>query len=78
LICARGRSALAQAPVLRGYAETAYQAKSWAKPRRTCARIEASTRGLDIRYVVTSLSAGSAEHIYDTLYCARGQVENLI
>ena len=34
--------------------------------------------GLDIRYVVTSLTAGSAEHIYDTLYCARGQAENLI
>ncbi len=34
--------------------------------------------GMDIRYVVTSLPGGSAEHIYDTLYCARGQAENLI
>lgn len=34
--------------------------------------------GMDIRYVVTSLKAGSAEHIYDTLYCARGRAENLI
>ena len=34
--------------------------------------------GLDIRYVVTSLQTGSAERIYDTLYCARGQAENLI
>ena len=33
---------------------------------------------MDIRYVVTSLGQGSAEHIYDTLYCARGQAENLI
>jgi hypothetical protein len=33
---------------------------------------------MDIRYVVTSLTHGSAEHIYDTLYCARGQAENLI
>jgi hypothetical protein len=33
---------------------------------------------MDIRYVVTSLTAGSAERIYDTLYCARGQAENLI
>jgi hypothetical protein len=74
----RTRRALAQAPVLRGYAEILYQAKSWSKPRRACARIEASTLGLDIRYVVTSLCAGSAEHIYDTLYCARGQAENLI
>ena len=34
--------------------------------------------GLDIRFVVTSLKAGSPERIYDTLYCARGQAENLI
>ncbi len=25
---------------------------------------------------VTSLQAGSAEHVYETLYCARGQAEN--
>ncbi|MGH7186810.1 MAG: IS1380 family transposase, partial [Pseudomonadota bacterium] len=74
----RTRRALKQAPVLRGYAETLYQAQSWSKARRACARIEATTLGLDIRFVVTNLAAGSAEHIYDTLYCARGQAENLI
>src|SRR5215831_3367705 len=74
----RTRRALAQAPVLRGYAETMYRAKSWSKPPRACARIEATSLGLDIRYVISSLAAGSAEHIYDTLYCARGQAENLI
>lgn len=35
-------------------------------------------QGLDIRYVVTNLEGGSAEWLYDTLYCARGQAENLI
>lgn len=35
-------------------------------------------RGIDIRYVVTSLKTGNAEHIYTTVYCARGQMENLI
>ena len=64
--------------VLRTYAETRYGAKSWKCQRRVAARIEASTLGMDIRYVVTSLADGSAEHIYDTLYCARGQAENLI
>ena len=34
--------------------------------------------GLDIRFVVTSIEIGSTEHIYETLYCARGQAENLI
>lgn len=65
--------------MLRRYAETRYAAKSWGPTkRRVAARIEASPLGLDIRFVVTSIEHGSAEHIYDTLYCARGQAENLI
>src|SRR5690242_18342389 len=52
--------------------------KSWNKHRRACARIEATKQGLDIRFVVTSLETGSAEHVYQTIYCARGQAENLI
>jgi hypothetical protein len=82
----RTRRAEEQLAILRGFAETRYAAKSWARERRVVARIEASARdeddmlrrGLDIRYVVTSLTKGSAEHIYATLYCARGQAENLI
>jgi hypothetical protein len=74
----RVRRAEAQAPVLRRYAETRYGAKSWGCERRVAARIEASTQGLDIRYVVTNLESGSAGWLYDTLYCARGQAENLI
>jgi hypothetical protein len=64
--------------VVRRYTETRYGAKSWHVDRRIAARIEATTQGLDIRYVVTSLTHGSAEWLYDTLYCARGQAENLI
>ena len=74
----RVRRAEAQAPVLRRYAETRYGAKSWGCERRVSARIEASTMGLDIRCVVTNIASGSAEWLYDTLYCARGQAENLI
>jgi len=74
----RTRRALDQKPCLRGFAETSYRAKSWHIDRRACARIEATTKGLDIRFVVTSIETGSAEHIYQTLYCARGQAENLI
>ena len=32
---------------------------------------------VDIRYVVTSLD-GSAQHLYENIYCQRGQMENLI
>jgi hypothetical protein len=64
--------------VVRRYTETRYGAKSWGCTRRVAARIEATTKGLDIRYVVTNLPGGTAEWLYATLYCARGQAENLI
>ncbi|MGA9022425.1 MAG: IS1380 family transposase [Terracidiphilus sp.] len=82
----RTRRAEGKLAVLRGYAETRYGAKSWTRERRVAARIEAKEsdeddmlrRGIDIRYVVTSLKNGNAEHLYGTVYCARGQAENLI
>ena len=67
-----------QVVALRRYAETRYGAKPWRCERRVAARIEATTKGLDIRFVVTNLAGGSAEWLYDALYCARGQAENLI
>jgi hypothetical protein len=74
----RVRRAEIAAPVLRRYTETRYGARSWGCERRVAARIEASILGLDIRFVVTNREGGSAEWLYDTLYCARGQAENLI
>src|SRR6266568_3993372 len=64
--------------MVRGYTETRHAAGSWDRERRVVARIEATELGLDTRYVVTSLGIGSAQWIYDSLYCARGQAENLI
>ena len=74
----RVRRAEAQAPVVRRYTETRYGATSWGCERRVAARIEATPKGLDIRYVVTNLRRGTAEWLYAGLYCARGQAENLI
>ena len=74
----RVRRAEGDAPIVRRHAETRYGAKSWGAQRRVAARIEASVLGLDIRFVVTDLTTGSAEWLYDTLYCERGQAENLI
>ena len=45
--------------------------------RRVVARLEATARGFDARYIVTSLG-GDAGHLYEDIYCARGQAENLI
>src|ERR1019366_9983043 len=74
----RTERALSDKPVVRGYAETRHKAKSWSRERRAVARIEATPLGLDARFVVTNVEYGAAEWIYDALYCARGQAENLI
>ena len=42
------------------------------------ARIEATRLGLDIRFVVTNVERGAAARVYESLYCSRGQAENLI
>src|SRR5260221_5578197 len=70
---------------LRTYASFLYQAGSWGRPRKVVARLECSLQPgeagmrqeVDIRYVVTSLK-GSAQHLYENIYCQRGQMENLI
>src|SRR5271168_335062 len=62
---------------VRGFMAFRYGAKSWGRQRRFVARIEATTKGMDVRYVVSSLRAG-ARHLYETLYCARGNAENFI
>lgn len=69
--------AMTSAAKLRSFASLSYGAKSWNKERRMIARIEATLNGLDTRYVVTSLK-GTAQHLYETVYCARGQAENFI
>src|SRR5208283_3456734 len=57
---ARLRHAEAQANAVRRHTEVSYGAKSWKCQRRVAARIEATPKGLDIRYVVTNLAGGSA------------------
>ncbi len=74
----RVRWAGGEHPVVRRYAETRHGAASWKCERRIAVRIEARSNGLDIRCVVTNIRHGSAEWLYDTLYCERGQAENLI
>ena len=66
-------------PVYRVHCETTYAANSWSGvERRIIARIEATTLGLDIRTIVTSLTGSTPERLYEFDYCARGQAENLI
>ena len=71
------RRAEAGAERMRGFTDFAYAAGSWSRERRVVARLEATTRGFDARYIVTSL-AGEPRRLYEGVYCARGQAENLI
>jgi len=72
------KRALGKLDIVRDYTETQYAAKSWPCPRRVVARIEATRKGLDVRYVVTNIAHRSPQWLYDSLYCARGQAENHI
>jgi hypothetical protein len=66
------------ADVVRDYTETSYAAQSWSVARRVVARIEATYKGVDTRYVVTNITRGGPQWLYDGCYCARGQAENLV
>jgi hypothetical protein len=72
------RRAVGQLDKVRGFTTTHYAAKSWSRPRRVLARLEATKKGADVRYIVTNLTKGTAQRLYENVYCARGQAENLI
>jgi hypothetical protein len=73
----RQRQASGEADQVRDWCTIQYAAGSWGAPRKVVARLEASSQGPNTRFVVTSLR-GSARHLYERVYCARGQAENLI
>src|SRR6202007_1067221 len=75
---------------VRTYVSFTHQANSWKRQRKVVARLGGSLQPeqsgtpspgmrqeVDIRYVVTSLK-GSAQYLYEEIYCQRGQMENLI
>jgi hypothetical protein len=80
------RHAAGEHDKVRACVDFRHRPKSWKEERRFIARIEVSfqeTRSghlaqeTDMRYCVTSLE-GDPEHLYEKVYCARGQAENLI
>jgi hypothetical protein len=66
-----------EAEKVRRLAEFRYGAKAWRVERRVIARIEASAKGSDSRFIVTNLR-GTPRWLYESVYCQRGQAENLI
>jgi Transposase DDE domain group 1 len=66
-----------EAEKVRRFGEFRYAAKTWQATRRVIGRVEASPQGSDSRFIVTNL-AGAPRWLYESVYCARGQAENLI
>ena len=65
----------------RRFAEFPYRTrKSWSRARRVIGKAEHLAKGPNPRFVVTNLppSRGKARHLYEKLYCARGDMENRI
>ena len=59
------------------FADLSYKAGTWDRKRRVIAKAEHTDKGANPRYVVTNLEGG-AQALYDTVYCARGEMENRI
>ncbi len=62
---------------VRRYDDFRHAAKSWTVERRVIARVEAGPQGADSRFIVPNLP-GLPKSLYEKVYCARGQAENLI
>jgi hypothetical protein len=65
----------------RSFKELRYRTrKSWCRERRVVAKAEYLPKGANPRFIVTSLGqeATSAKELYETIYCARGEMENRI
>jgi hypothetical protein len=54
-----------------------YAARTWKRNRRIIGKAEVTEEGPNPRFIVTNLQ-GEAQHLYDTVYCARGEMENRI
>lgn len=90
LIDARMRYCLSGASGTRTFAEFEYETRqSWSRPRRVIGKAEVLTAGENPRFVVTNLPAQGFKadkdrtrftppRLYEELYCARGDMENLL
>lgn len=72
---------LATGEPARRFAELMWTTReSWSRRRRVVAKAEWTHAAANPRFIVTSLKVGEAEarHLYETIYCARGDMENRI
>jgi len=87
---ARARRCLSGAESTRVFTAFEYQTqKSWRRPRRVIGKAEVMAAGDNPRFIVTNLPARgfkgdkdrgrfSPQRLYEELYCARGEMENVL
>jgi hypothetical protein len=87
---ARGRHCLTGAARTRAFTEFEYRTvKSWSRARRVIAKAEITAQGDNPRFLVTNLPAQAFRddadqtrfeptRLYEELYCARGEMENVL
>jgi hypothetical protein len=91
MIDARARRFLTGAVCARVFAEFEYETKTktWSRARRVIAKAEVMAQGENPRFIVTNLPAEgfkadedrtrfTAARLYEELYCARGEMENVL
>jgi hypothetical protein len=89
LVRARLRHCLCGAPSVREFDEFEYQTqKSWSRARRVIGKAEVMAAGDNPRFIVTNLPAKGFQRedrarftparLYEELYCARGEMENVL
>ena len=54
-----------------------YAARTWDRPRRVVVKAEHTDKGSNPRFILTNLDS-DPQHLYDRVYCARGEMENRI
>jgi hypothetical protein len=52
--------------------------KSWSRERRVIAKAEWTRGEENPRFIVTTLTTGDGRHLYEDIYCTRGEMENRI
>ena len=80
LVEARDESRITGQPARRFKELTWTTRKSWSRKRRVIAKAEWTRGEANPRFIVTSLTEadGGGRHLYETVYCARGEMENRI
>lgn len=63
---------------VRRFDEFHYAAREWSHERRVIYRVEFTTTGPDVRYVITNSTSGKPRELYEKRYCRRAQCENWI